>query len=101
MCFTNECRRIEGGVGGSIAPTAVSTLKRSGKMCARGVERGTNGTPCARVERNGTTQYKKKSHLMHFLHMVGMVLHLMQDLLFVVLNVEVNTAYTRNDRYEN
>lgn len=38
---------------------------------------------------------------MQFLHMVGMVLHLMQDLLFVVLNVEVNTAYTRNDRHEN
>lgn len=29
---------------------------------------------------------------MQFLHMVGMVLHLMQDLLFVVLNVEVDAA---------
>lgn len=37
---------------------------------------------------------------MQFLHMVGMVLHQMQDLLFVFLNVEVNTAYTRNDRNE-
>lgn len=38
---------------------------------------------------------------MQILHVVGMDLHLMQDLLFVVLNVEVNTANTRNERHEN
>lgn len=56
MQAARQGKMLEGGVGGSIAPTAVSTLKRSGKMCARGVERGTNGTLCAQVEvkRNGT-----------------------------------------------
>ena len=28
--FCYDVRRIEGGVGGSIAPTAISTIKRSG-----------------------------------------------------------------------
>lgn len=82
MQVARQGKMLEGGVGGSIAPTAVSTLKRSGKMCARGVERGTNGTLCARVERNGTTSYKTKFHLMQFLHMAGMVLSQVQMVMY-------------------
>ena len=41
---------VDGGIGGSIAPIATAPRSGAVKMCARGVERGTNGTPCARVE---------------------------------------------------
>ena len=46
---------IDGGIGGSIAPIATAPWSEAVRMCARGVERGTNGTPCARVKRNETT----------------------------------------------
>lgn len=45
MQVARQGKMLEGGVGGSIAPTAVSTLKRSGKMCARGVEERNEWNP--------------------------------------------------------
>jgi len=52
---------IDGGIGGSIAPIATAPWSGAVRMCARGVERGTNGTPCARVEvkRNDPIQDEK------------------------------------------
>ena len=64
---------IDGGIGGSIAPIAIAPQSGAVKMCARGVERGTNGTPCARVEVK-----RKRHHTSQNLHHMQTVLHQVQ-----------------------